>query len=77
VIPRLSKKLNYQFLKLFQIQELVSKQSYQLMLLKAYSNIHLIFHMSLLELYHYQEGKKILILPLLIQQLDSEKYEVK
>jgi hypothetical protein len=64
MIPRPSKKLDYRFLRPFQIWELIGKQLYQLMLLKAYSRIHPVFHVLLLEPYYHREGEGVPTLPL-------------
>jgi hypothetical protein len=66
-MPRPSKKLDHQFLGPFQIQKPVGKQSYWLMLLKAYSRIHPMFYVSFLEPYHCREGEKVPTPPLPIQ----------
>ena len=49
-LKRLSKKLIVRFIGPFYINELVGKQVYRLYLLTSY-RIHLVFHISLLELY--------------------------
>src|SRR3989440_8019729 len=46
-----SKKLDNRFLGPFRIIEAIGKQAYWLNLLKAYSRIHSVFHVSLLESY--------------------------
>jgi transposase InsO family protein len=48
---RPSKKLDHRFLGPFQIIGIVGKQAYKLVLLLLYKVIHLVFHVSLLELY--------------------------
>jgi hypothetical protein len=75
-MPRPSKKLDHRFLGPFQIEEPIGKQSYRLVLPKAYSRIHPVFHVSLLEPYHCREGEAIPPPPPPIQQSDGEEYEI-
>ncbi len=46
-----SKKLDHKYLKSFEIELFVDKQTYRLRLSKSYQSIHNLFHVSLLETY--------------------------
>ena len=52
-LSRPSKKLDNRFLGPFRIIEAIGKQAYRLDLPKAYSRIHPVFHVSLLEPYRW------------------------
>jgi hypothetical protein len=51
-------KLDQCWLELFNIEDKVRKQVYQLKLSASYSLIHPIFYISLLELYRQQSGEE-------------------
>jgi hypothetical protein len=48
---RFSKKLDHKYLRSFEIELLVEKQTYRLRLSKSYQSIHNVFHVSLLKSY--------------------------
>ena len=75
-LSRPSKKLDNRFLGPFRIIEAIGKQVYRLDLPKAYSRIHPVFHVSLLELYRWRPGEKLLSPPAAELLLDGEEYEV-
>jgi hypothetical protein len=54
---RSSKKLDHRFLGPFKILEKRGNQAYRLQLPIKYSRLHDVFHVSLLEPYHVQDGK--------------------
>ena len=53
-----SQKLDQHWLELFNIEDKIRKQVYQLKLLIFYSSIYFIFHVLLLELYRQQSGEE-------------------
>ena len=75
-LSRLSKKLDNRFLGPFRIIEAIRKQVYQLDLPKAYSRIHPVFHISLLEPYRWRPGEEPSNPPAAELLLDEEEYEV-
>jgi hypothetical protein len=48
---RFFKKLNYKYYDFYEIEKLINKQAYKLILLKNIRKIHNVFHVSLLESY--------------------------
>ena len=48
-IKRLSDKLNYKKLRLYNIRKIIRLVNYELALLKLMGKIHLVFHISLLK----------------------------
>ena len=73
---QLSRKLNYYFFKPFEIIEVVDKQAYYLQLPKILRAVHLVFYISLLELYYYKDSKEPLAPPLAILKESGEEYKV-
>jgi len=81
------KKINYKQLKSFRRLKKIDMQTYKLKLLKKYDVIHLIFHVSLLKLWHscdensklqiilVEEKKKWKIKKILDQRIKKEKIE--
>ena len=81
------KKINYKQLKSFRILKKIDMQTYKLKLLKKYDVIRLIFHVSLLKLWHscdensklqiilVEEKKKWKIKKILDQRIKKEKIE--
>src|SRR2546430_15754662 len=75
-LSRPSKKLDNRFLGPFRIIEAIGKQAYQLDLPKAYSRIHSVFHVSLLEPYRRHPGEEPSSPPAAELLPDREEYEV-
>ena len=51
-------KLSLKFISLFKITEYIGDIVYRLDLLNQYEKLHLIFNVSLLEVYHLKKGYK-------------------
>src|SRR3989440_2475418 len=75
-LSRPSKKLDNRFLGPFRIIEAIGKQAYRLDLPKAYSRIHPVFHVSLLEPYRRRPGEEPSSPPAPELLPDGEEYEV-
>ena len=71
---RLKKKLFYKFIDFFEIEDVVDTQTYRLRLLDKW-RIHLVFHVSLLELYYENENIALSSKMILVEK--NEKWEVK
>ena len=71
-----SKKLDNYFLRPFKILDVVGKQAYYLELPQTYSQIHPVFHVSLLEPYQQHASEEPSIPPPAILLPDSEEWEV-
>jgi hypothetical protein len=61
---RLFKKLNYKYYDSYEIEKLINKQAYKLILLKNMRKIHNVFHVSLLESYkeNLEDAKSSLLI---------------
>jgi len=71
-----SRKLDYHFLRPFEIIEAVGKQAYYLQLPKMLGVVHPVFYVSLLEPYNCKDGEELLAPPLAILKESREEYEV-